>query len=112
MCAVPLPPGVNIIAVDKYIKLSSYMYNIAVLETGNIVTSAKAAQFLFVRATATVDSTICRQTWHSVPLRSWRKTLTVRRLFLNFCSTDEWQLIGRDNVQAMKIHLCSRKKKQ
>jgi hypothetical protein len=25
---------------------------------------------------------------------------------------DEWQLIGRDNVQAMKIHLCSREKKE
>ena len=51
------------------------------------------------------------QNRRSVPLRIWHKTLTVRRLlFLNFCSLDEWQLIGRDNVRAMKIHLCSSEK--
>jgi hypothetical protein len=75
---------------------------------GTILTSANAAQFLSVTANATVDCTICRQKRHVAPLRSGHKTLTVRRLlFLNFCVMDEWQLIGRDNVQAMKIHLCS-----
>jgi hypothetical protein len=49
---------------------------------------------------------------HSASLRIWHKELSVRQLlFLNFCSMDEWQLIGMDDVQAMKIHLCSWGKK-
>jgi len=60
---------------DLRITLYITMHSPLNVKFGTTVTSANAAQFLSVRATVTVDCTICRQKRHVVPIRSEHKTL-------------------------------------